>query len=97
MTTTIEHRLYQGDLAREILENEVFQSVFDDIEKEVIEQWTQTPARDAEGREKCYQYLMMLRKLKAQITATLETGKLAQLDLQHKQSLADRVKAGLGL
>ena len=96
MTKTLEERLYAGDRAKEILENEVFIAAFDDIEKEVIETWTKTPARDDTGRERCYQYLMMLRKVKAHLTTTLETGKLAQMELQHRQTLADRMKAGLG-
>ncbi len=93
---TIEQRVYEGNRAKEVLGNEVFQAVFDDIEQEVITQWTNSPARDQEGREKLWQYLTLLRKVKAQITTTLETGKLAQLELQHKQSLYDRAKAGLG-
>lgn len=52
-----------------------------------------SPARDQEGREKLWQYLMLLRKVKANLTTTLETGKLAQLEMQHKMTLAERVKA----
>jgi hypothetical protein len=92
---TIETRIYDGNRAREVLENEVFQAVWTDIEKEWTDAWMNSPARDEAGREKLYQYVMTLRKLKAQITTTLETGQLAQLDLQHKQTMADRVKAGV--
>lgn len=95
MTKTVEQRIYEGNRAKEVLENEVFQAVFGDIEKEVIDQWTNSPARDSTGREHLWQYLMLLRKVKTHITTALETGKLAQLDLQHKQSLYDRMKAGL--
>ena len=63
--TTLEQRLYEGDRAREVLENEAFIAAFDATEKEVIEQWTNSPARDVEGREKLWQYLMILRKVKA--------------------------------
>lgn len=96
MTKTIEQRLYEGNRAKEVLENEVFQAVFADIEQEVTQSWMNSPARDVEGREKLWQYLTLLRKVKAHLTTTLETGKLAQIDLQHKQSLYDRAKAGLG-
>lgn len=91
----IETRIYDGNRAREVLENEVFQAVWADIEKEWTEAWMNSPARDEAGREKLYQYVMTLRKLKAQITTTLETGKLAETELQHRQTLADRAKAGL--
>lgn len=95
MTKPIEQRVYDGNRAKEVLENEVFQAVFADIEKEVTESWMNSPARDVEGREKLWQYLTLLKKVKAHLTTTMETGKLAQIDLQHKQTLWDIAKAGL--
>lgn len=92
---TLEQRLYDGDRAREVLENEAFMAAFEAIEKEVIEQWTQSPARDQEGRERLWTYLGLLKKLKAQLTQTLETGKLAQLELQHRQTVAERARGWL--
>lgn len=88
---TIEQRIYDGNRAKEVLENPAFIAAFDDIEKEVIDQWTTSPARDAEGREKLYAYLHLLRKVKAHLTSSLDTGKMAVLDLEHKKSLAERL------
>lgn len=93
--TTLEDRLFLGDRAKEVLENEAFSAAFDATEKEVIEQWTNSPARDAEGREKLWQYLMLLRKVKANLQTTLETGTLAKLELQHQQSLRDKARGWL--
>ena len=87
----LEQRLYNGDRAREILENEVFTQVFDDIETEILTQWKSSPARDLEGREKLWQLLSLLNKLKSTLTTTLDTGKLAKLELEHKRSLAQRL------
>jgi len=89
---TLEQRLYAGDQARQVLDNEAFVAAFEAIEKDIIEQWTNSPARDEAGREKLWAYLHLLRKVKAQLTSTLETGKLAQVELQHKQSLAERAR-----
>lgn len=91
----LETRIYNGDRAREVLDNEAFLQAFTDTEQEVIKQWTESPARDVEGREKLWQYLTLLRKIKTHLTTTLETGKLAKLELEHKNSLAQRLKAGL--
>lgn len=96
MTTTLDQRLYMGDRAREVIENEAFIAAFEAIEKEVTEQWMNSPARDEAGREKCWTYLMLLRKVKTHLVSTLETGKLAKLDLQHEQSLKDKAKALVG-
>lgn len=88
---TIEERIYDANRAKEVLENTAFIGAFDAIEHEVIEQWTNSPARDSAGREKCWEYLMLLRKVKTHLTQTLETGKLAQIEVEHRQSLAQRL------
>lgn len=92
---TIEERIYDANRAKEVLENEAFQAAFADIENEVIEQWKTSPARDEAGREKLWIYLSMLQKLKAHLETTLQTGKLAQLEVEHRQTLAQRVGSAL--
>lgn len=94
---TLETRLYEGDRAREVLENEVFQRVFDDIEKEWTDAWKKSPQRDVEARERIHLAISMLAKIKACLTRTLETGTQAKLDLQHRQTLADRARDWIGM
>lgn len=89
---TIEERIYDANRAKEVLENEAFQQAFADIEQEVIEQWKSSPARDEAGREKLWMYLSMLRKVKTHLETTLESGKLAGLEIEHRQGLL--AKAG---
>lgn len=92
---TVEQRIYDGARAKDILDNEVFQQVFADIEQELFKAWAESPARDAEGRERIHQYQQMLRKVQANLQATFETGRLAQLEVQHQQSMLDKAKAWL--
>jgi hypothetical protein len=89
---SLEERIYDGNRARECLENEQFNWAFESIEQELTTAWRTSPARDEAGREKIYLTLQLLTKLKATLTSSLETGKLADLDLQHKQSIMDRAK-----
>lgn len=91
---TLEERLYNGDRAKEVLENEQFIAAFESIEQEIIDQWKTAPARDAEGREKLWTYLHLLQKVRTCMTNTLETGKLAKLELEHQRSLRQRVRDG---
>lgn len=95
MTKTLEQRIYDGNRAREVLENEVFQQVFADIEQEISQAWSNSPVRDEVGREKLFQHLTSLKKVKALIVATLESGKLAELDLNHKRTLVQRARDGI--
>ena len=91
MPKTIEQRIYDANRAKEVLENDAFIAAFDDTEQEILDQWTNSPARDKEGRETLWNYLMLLRKVKAHLTYSLDSGKLATLDLEHKKTLAERI------
>lgn len=90
---TLEARIYDGNRAREVLENEVFNQVWADVEQELTKAWMESPARDVEGREKIFLTLQMLRKLHGAIQTTMETGKLAQKELEHQRTIADRARA----
>ena len=89
---TLEERIYDGNRARECLENEQFIWAFESIEQELTNAWRTSPARDEAGREKIYLTLQLLTKLKATLTSSLETGKLAEAERIYQQSLMDRVK-----
>lgn len=89
---TLEQRIYDANRAKEVLENEAFQQAFSDIESELKTQWENSPARDTEGREKLWIYLSMLKKVKANLTETLQTGKLAQLEVEHQKTMWERMK-----
>lgn len=93
---TLEQRIYQADRAREVLDNEAFQQVFADYKQEITEQWTKSPARDQDGREKLWLMLSMLNKLEAMLQSSLDSGKLARLDLEHEKTMMERAKGWLG-
>lgn len=89
---TLEQRIYDGNRARECLENEQFKWAFESIEQELTSAWRTSPARDVEAREKIFLSLQLLTKLKAALQGSLETGKLAEADKIYQQSLIDRAK-----
>ena len=93
----INQRIYNGDRAREVLENEAFAAAFDDIRQEITDQWKQSPVRDHEGREKLYELLRLTDKLEATLRRSLETGKLAVEELKYQRTLAERAKELVGL
>ena len=88
---TPEKRIYDGNRAREILENPLFDQVFTDIEAEIINQWKSSPARAEADREKLWTYLSMLQKVRQTIQTALETGKLEMMELEHKKTMLDRL------
>lgn len=94
---TLEQQIYNGDRAREVLDNEAFQQVFADYKTEITEQWMKSPARAEADREKLWLMLSMLNKIEAMLQQTLETGKLRRLDLEHERTIAQKAKRLVGL
>lgn len=92
----LNKRIYDADQARLVLENEAFKRAFADIQSEIIDQWKQSPARDAEGREKLWNLLMLSQKLENQLKSSLERGRLAAMELEQKKSIPKRVKELIG-
>lgn len=89
----LEQRIYNGNRAKEILDNEVFQQVWTDIEQELIDAWKTSPQRDEEGRRRLFDAVTMLGKVKSLIQSTLETGVLAVKELEYleKKKLSERL------
>ncbi|MES2187962.1 MAG: hypothetical protein V4505_25650 [Pseudomonadota bacterium] len=94
---SIEDDLHLGGRAREVLENEAYIAAFDAIKQELIGKWENSPVRDEDGREKLWLMLWSLNKVQAALSATMDSGKLARAELNHRQSLADRAKSWAGV
>lgn len=88
----LEQQMFRGARAKEVLDNEEFHRAFELIEKELTESWKSSPAKAEADREKLYLLMKLLDKLKVCLQTTLETGKMAEIELNHKRSLVDRLK-----
>jgi hypothetical protein len=93
---TLEQRVQEGDLARQVLDNEVFARAFDTIEQEHIEAWKNSPARDREGRESLWTTVKLLHKLRGTLEAAMTDGQLARIEMERQaEMLAQERSAGL--
>jgi len=91
-----EQDVLRGRQAQELLEHPLLIEAFEALESEVLSAWKASPARDVEGREKLWLMLSLCEKVKNQITSVVNTGKIAQKELESltRRSLLQRV--GLG-
>ena len=95
---TPDQRVYDGDQAKLVLENEAFNQALNDIEAEITESWKNAPARDQEGREQLWQLLKLAGKLRANLQTRLETGMLARIQIEEERKTAiQRAKDLIGL
>jgi hypothetical protein len=83
----------RGHNAAMLLDNELLQEAMTAIDKEVMEQCINSPARDKDGKEALWQLIKTSRKFKDILTGYIETGKLATETMKHfeKRSLLRRV------
>jgi|TARA_R100001015_G_C4490855_1_gene68472 hypothetical protein len=73
---TPDQEKQRSELAKNILENPVFQDAIKQIKQELYGEFTNSPARDSEGREKIYLMGKMFDVLLVNIKSVMETGKL---------------------
>ena len=67
----------RGQVALQLLENELLKEALDAIDREVMEQWIGCPARDKEGKEALWQLIKTSRKFREVLNGYIDTGKLA--------------------
>jgi hypothetical protein len=95
---TLDQRAREGDEARQVLDNPAFERAFNLIEKEHVEAWLNSPARDPQGRETLWMTVKLLHKLRATLEASMMDGKLANVELEHQeQILAQERRQGLAV
>lgn len=90
---TLEQRIYDGDQARLVLDNEAFKWAFDAIRQEYLDAWTKSPARDAEGREKLFLMYSLTNKLQSTLEGALADGKIARQALKYQADQLARDRA----
>lgn len=91
--TDLMSEVDKGRLALSLSENELLNEALDALDREVMEQWIECPARDKEGKEALWQLIKTSRKFRSILTGYIESGKLAteQLKRFEKESKLSRI------
>lgn len=87
----------KGEQAKRVLEDPVVKEALSAIRQEIIEQWSATPARDAEGREWVWRHYKVAERFEAMLRGYIETGRIEDMRNTEKESFAARVKRGIRL
>ena len=92
----VDHEaIRRADNAARVLSDPVVKQALEGIRKEIISQWSATPARDAEGREWIWRHMKVLEKFEGILRGYIENGKVEKLrDLEETGKTAkDRAHA----
>jgi predicted metal-dependent hydrolase len=82
----LETAINRGAQAETLLRNELLQEAFAALDAEYIKAWRVTPARDTIAREKLWQAVNVLGKVRDHLGKVVNDGKLAQAEVNMRQS-----------
>lgn len=82
--TPIEEQT-RAHAAQMLLDNAALTEALDAIEREVVQQWGDCPARDKEGKEALWQLFKTSQKFRGLLLGYVQTGKLATENLRRHE------------
>lgn len=85
----------RSEFARDLLDNPLIQEFFAKNESEIWEAIKTSPVRNVEDREKLLLMHRSMEKFRSYLIQTLETGKLASMQLESKRNALQRAKAAI--
>ena len=77
----LHESISRGARAEALLQNELLQEAFSRLEQDYIEAWRISPARDTDGRERLWQAVNIVGKVRDHLVKVVNDGKLAQRHL----------------
>ena len=77
----LHESMSRGARAEALLQNELLQEAFARLEQDYIEAWRISPARDTDGRERLWQAVNIVGKVRDHIVKVVNDGKLSQRHL----------------
>ncbi len=88
---TPEEAIRRGDAAARVLAEPVVKEALESIKAEIIRQWSETPARDSDGREWVWRHYKIAEKFEGLLRSYIETGKFEFAKLE-REGVTDKVK-----
>ena len=79
--SNLEKERERAHRARQVVDNDIFQEAWASIEKQLRTSWENTNAAQTVERERIWQALQMLKKVKYYLEGVIKTGEMAQIQL----------------
>ena len=72
----------RGERAAALMNDEILVESFDTLEREYVEAWRMTAARDTDARERLWQAVQIVGKVRQHLSTVLDRGKLSAKELE---------------
>lgn len=86
---SLEEERSRGINAQRIIEDELFQESFESVRAAVLHAWANTSMKETENREFLFLMLRAADQFKQGLVTMLETGRMAEIQLDDDKSLDD--------
>lgn len=86
----IDEEIRRGNMAKNVLENEVYLEAFESVRQAIISAWESAPIRDREGHHELRLMLKSLKDIEGHLKMVMETGKMAQIKTSESTGFWDR-------
>jgi hypothetical protein len=87
----LQESISRGARAEALLKNDLLQEAFARLEQDYLDAWKISPARDTDGRERLWQAVNIVAKVRDHIVKVVNDGKLSQ---RHLNELARSAPKG---
>jgi hypothetical protein len=82
----LELATIRGEQAAALRDNPLFSQAFDDTRRAIMETWASLPTSDADSAKDLHRMLKCLDRVKKCIETHIDTGKLAQKEIEGRAS-----------
>jgi len=82
----------RGARAARLLDDELLKEAFETLERDYIKAWRETAARDTDARERLWQAVQVVGKVRDHLVTVVNGGKLAQREMNE---IAGRKRFGI--
>ena len=79
---SIDEQIRRGEAAARVLAEPVLKDALEAMKREIIAQWSATPARDAEGREWVWRHYKITERFEAMLNGFVQTGRFERLKIE---------------
>lgn len=86
----LSDEVQRGDLATAVLDNPVYVESWDMVRAGIIQAWENAPIRDKEGQNELKLMLKVMTDVRKTIEQTMQTGKLAKIQIE-QEGLVSRI------
>lgn len=92
---SIDTELRRGEQARQVIENPIYSEAIAAVKQGIFDKWANAPMRDREGHHELKLMLKLLGELTGYIETTMQTGKMASMQLEQERKMTKLRAVGL--